>query len=97
MTTIEHGNEPGNDAPIKKAAGALTLTATAHLATESIARAKRLSTVTARCALAGITLSPIEDDHGKTVYIVSRLALTHELAALGAVECWLDDVTGGTS
>jgi hypothetical protein len=90
MTTTEHGNEQGTDAPIKKAAGALTPTVTAHLATESIARAKRLSTITARCALVGITLSPIEDDHGKTVYIVSRWALTRELADL-------DDLTGGTS
>jgi hypothetical protein len=98
MTAITHGHKPGHDAPIKRVAGALTLTATTYSAIETVAQqAKRLSTLTARCAFAGVTLYPIENDHGKTVYIVSRWALTRELPDLDAVERWLDKVTGGTS
>jgi hypothetical protein len=58
-------------------------------------QAKRLATLTARCALAGVTLHAIEDDHGKTVYIVSRWALTRELPDLNAVESWVNQLTGG--
>ncbi len=57
---------------------------------------KRLATLRARAALAGVTLHVIENDHGKTVYIVSRWAMTRELADLDAVEGWLASVTGGT-
>jgi len=56
---------------------------------------KRLATLTARAALAGVILHAIENDHGKTVYIVTRWAMTRELAALDAVENWLVRVTGG--
>ena len=55
---------------------------------------KQLATLRARCALAGVTLYPLENDHGKTVYIVSKWALTRELADLEAVATWLDKVTG---
>jgi len=57
-------------------------------------QAKRLATLKARFALAGITLCAIENDHGETVYIVSRWALTRELESLDAVEAWLTQVTG---
>ena len=82
---------------IKAAGGYDTTTATTitTLAIETVAQqSKRLSTLTARCAFAGVTLYPIENDHGKTVYIVSRWALTRELPDLDAVERWLDKMTG---
>ena len=55
---------------------------------------KQLATVRAQCALAGVTLHPLENDHGKTVYIVSRWALTRELESLEAVSAWLARVVG---
>ena len=55
---------------------------------------KRFATLQARCALAEVSLHPLENDHGNTVYIVSRWALTRELADLDAVASWLDRVTG---
>ena len=55
---------------------------------------KQLATLRARCALAGVTLHALENDHGKTVYIVSRWALTRELADLESVAAWLKKVTG---
>ena len=55
---------------------------------------KRLATLRAQCALAGVVLHQIENDHGKTVYIVSKWALTRELADLDAVSAWLEKVTG---
>lgn len=53
---------------------------------------KRLATVTARCALAGITLHRIEDDRGRETFIVTRWALTRELQTLDDVEQWLERV-----
>ena len=58
---------------------------------------KRLATLTAACALAGVTLTPSTDDHGRRTYVVSRWALTRELPDLDAVEAWLGRVTGGRS
>ena len=55
---------------------------------------KQYATLQARCALAGVTLYSLENDHGNTVYIVSRWALTRELTDLNAVSAWLDKVTG---
>lgn len=55
---------------------------------------KTLATLRARAALAGVTLYAIENDHGKTVYIVSKWALTRQLDSLDAAENWLDLVTG---
>ena len=45
-------------------------------------------------ALAGIVLSAIENDHGETIYIVSKWALTRELPDLEAVSPWFQKVTG---
>lgn len=56
---------------------------------------KPFANLRARCTLAGIVLSAIENDHGKTVYIVSKWALTRELPDLEAVSSWLQKVTGG--
>ena len=99
MTTIAHGFGPGLDAPMRGGAGGYdttTATTITTLAIETTAQqVKRLSTLTARCAIAGVTLFPIENDHGKTVYIVSRWALSCELPDLDSVECWLDKMTGG--
>ena len=58
---------------------------------------KRLATLTAACALAGVTMIASTDDRGRPTYIVSRWALTRELPDLDAVEAWLDRVTGGRS
>lgn len=55
---------------------------------------KRLATLSARAALAGVVLYIIEGDFGKTVYIVSRWNLTRQLDSLDAVQAWLDQVTG---
>lgn len=55
---------------------------------------KQYATLRARCALAGVTLHQIENDYGKTVYIVSRWALCRELSDLESVAAWLDCVTG---
>ena len=55
---------------------------------------KPFANLRARCALAGIVLSAIENDHGKTVYIVSKWALTRELPDLESVSAWLQKVTG---
>ena len=55
---------------------------------------KQLATLQARCALAEVTLHQLENDHGSTVFIVSRWALTRELQDLDAVASWLDRVTG---
>lgn len=58
---------------------------------------KRLATLRALAALAGVTLHALDNDYGKTVYIISRWAMTRELADLDAVENWLDRVTGGAA
>jgi len=55
---------------------------------------KQFATLQARCALAEVTLHQLENDRGSTVYIVSRWALTREMADLDAVVSWLDRVTG---
>ena len=55
---------------------------------------KRLATLQARAALAGIVLTPIDDDAGRQVFIVSRWALCTQLDSLDAVSIWLDRVTG---
>lgn len=56
------------------------------------ANSKRYHTLRARAALAGVQLYEIDDDHGKTVYIVSRWALTLQLDCLDDAEKWLDRV-----
>ena len=55
---------------------------------------KRESTVTAKCALAEVVLTPSFDDRGRRTYIVSRWNLTRELPDLDSVESWLTRVTG---
>ena len=55
---------------------------------------KLFATLQARCALAEVTLHQLENDHGSTIFIVSRWALTRELANLDAVASWLDRVLG---
>ena len=55
---------------------------------------KDFATLQARCALSGVTLHQLENDHGQKVYIVSRWALTREMQDLDAVASWLMRVTG---
>ena len=57
-------------------------------------RAKQLATLTAKCALAGVTLIESTDDRGRPAYVVSRWALTRQLATLDDVRDWLAQVTG---
>ena len=84
----------------EKAVGVLDTPSTALTKsnTLTVAPAKNLdkqyATQQARCALAGVSLHRLENDHGNTVYIVSRWALTRELPDLDAVSAWLDRVTG---
>lgn len=42
---------------------------------------KQYATQQARCALAGVSLHRLENDHGNTVYIVSRWALSSRRGA----------------
>ena len=56
---------------------------------------KPFANLRARCALSGIALSAIENDHGKKVHIVSRWNMTRELEDLESVSAWLEKVTGG--
>jgi hypothetical protein len=58
------------------------------------AEEKRLSTLMARAALAGIVVHGLENDHGQPVYIVSHWALTRELDSLDELQEWLERVTG---
>ena len=51
---------------------------------------KRLATLTARAALAGVVLTATTDDHDNTVYVTTRWALTKTMPSLNAVEQWLD-------
>ncbi len=53
-----------------------------------------IDTLRARCALVGIALHVTTDDHGQTVFIASRWALTRTFETLAEVEAWLDRVTG---
>lgn len=47
-------------------------------------------TLRGRAALAGITLTEIEDGSGGRAYVVSRWTLTKALPNLKAVSAWLD-------
>jgi hypothetical protein len=58
---------------------------------------KRLTTLVARAALAGITLHRIQGDFVPLIYIVSRWSLTREFHRLDDVEAWLNLVTGKKS
>lgn len=61
---------------------------------KSIVDRKRLATLIARAALAGVVLHHTEGDFVPDIFIVSRWALTREFTDLDAVEHWLDLVTG---
>ena len=82
--------------PNEKAARMLDTSKTAliHTHPDSKPFHKQLATLRARAALAGIAMNAIEDDYGKTVYIVSRWAMTRQIDTLEAVADWLDLVTG---
>jgi hypothetical protein len=55
---------------------------------------KRLATLTARAARAGITLHAIDDDAGALLLVASRWALTCKLHSLDEAEAWLNRVAG---
>jgi len=55
---------------------------------------KRLATLKARCALAGVALIESTDDRDRPVFVVSRWAMCRQLDSLEAVERWLVMVTG---
>jgi hypothetical protein len=52
---------------------------------------RAFATTQARAALAGITLSALQNDAGRTVFIATRWALTREFADLKAVSAWLEE------
>lgn len=56
---------------------------------------KRLATLRARAALAGVVLHAIVGDDGRPLYVLTRWHLTRELRTLDEVEAWLAQVTGG--
>lgn len=64
---------------------------------ESVADAKRLATLRARCALVGIALHAIEDDAGRPAYIASKWALTRQCSSLDEVEHLLRSIGGPTA
>ena len=52
---------------------------------------KRIASVRARCALAGVSLVTSTDDrHDLPVFVVSKGALTLRFGTLAGVEHWLD-------
>jgi hypothetical protein len=55
---------------------------------------KRLATLRARAALAGVTVHVSDNDAGRVEYVVSHQAwaLTKALASLNDLEHWLDRV-----
>jgi hypothetical protein len=53
---------------------------------------KRLETLRARAALAGVVLHAVENDAGQRTYILTKWALTRDLDSLEAVSAWLDSV-----
>jgi hypothetical protein len=55
---------------------------------------KRLATLRAACALAGVALVESTDERDRPVFIVSRWAMCKQLPDLDAVEAWLARVTG---
>ena len=55
---------------------------------------KRVSTLRARAALAGVVIHVIEGDSGETLYIFSRWELCRQLDSIEAAERWLDAMTG---
>lgn len=55
---------------------------------------KRLCTLNAQAALAGVTLHKLDGDFGVPIYVASRWAMTKQLESLDEVEAWLARVTG---
>lgn len=53
---------------------------------------KVLDTLRARCALLGIVLTVTEDDHGQTLYVATRWAMTKAFSNLDDVGQWLDQI-----
>lgn len=53
---------------------------------------KRLATVAARCALAGITLHHFHGGTEDEVFIVGRWSMTRDFHSLDDVERWLQNV-----
>ena len=89
-TTHEKAAEVGTPATALTKSNTATLTPVENLG-------KPFENLRARCALTGVTLHRIENDHGKTIYIVSRWNVTRELPDLESVARWLEKVTGGAA
>lgn len=51
---------------------------------------KHQTTLCARCALFGLVLNVLEDDHGKPLYVATRWAITRSFSSLQELEKWLD-------
>ena len=55
---------------------------------------KDLAEAQARTALIGGTLEALEDDRGRTVYVLTRHHVTRQLRTLDEVSVWLDKLSG---
>ena len=56
---------------------------------------QRLANIRARAALAGVQIHVFDDEcTGKTIFVVSRWAMTRQLESLHALEEWLSMVLG---
>jgi hypothetical protein len=61
----------------------------ADLGASDLARSKERATVIAEAALAGVVVTPIEDDRGRLVYLVMRWSMVRECESLGEVRALL--------
>ena len=55
---------------------------------------KRLATLRAKCALAGVQLLAAEDDRGAPTFICTKWACTASMSTLDEVEQWLERFAG---
>lgn len=56
--------------------------------------AKRLATLVARAAMAGVTVHRIESDFGGEEFIATKWALTKSFSSMDALQAWMDRVSG---
>jgi len=65
------------------------------ISTQTASRYQALANIRARAALAGVQIHVFDDEcTGKTIFVVSRWAMTRQLESLHALEEWLSMVLG---
>lgn len=55
---------------------------------------KRLATLTAQCALVGVQLHAMEDDHGLPLLVVTKWAMSRQFHCLDEAELWVERFAG---